>query len=198
MPEFTMVAKIAADDGAGSFDCAPRHLRPPRRAAHDDTSFFDPGLSCGLFALAALAFSMLTACEKAAPPPQAETVAATPDPNVPAAARELAAVLDKALSAYNAGDQAALFADFARTATPPASDRIFTELFEGFYKVEFGKIVALRLNPRETNTDPDFGMLVYDAKCERQPQAKVSANFIRENGALKIVQVRFEKVEIAR
>ena len=146
----------------------------------------------------AFAFAALTACKKAAPNPPKETAAATPDPKVIAAVQEQAAVLGKALSAYNAGDQAALFADFASTATPPPGDRIFTELFEGFYKVEFGKVTALRLNPKETNPDPDFGLLVYDAQCERQPLAKVSANFLRENGALKIVQVRFEKVEIAK
>ena len=155
-------------------------------------------LSCSVLALAAFALSALTACKKAAPPAPAETTAAKPDPKVLAAVRELTAVLDKALTAYNAGDQAAFFANFATTATPPPSERIFTELFEGFYKVEFGKIIALRLNPKETNPDPDFGMLVYDAQCERQPLAKVSANFLRENGALKIVQVRFEKVEVAK
>ncbi len=149
-------------------------------------------LSWSSLALAAFVFSALTACKKADKPVAAETPAATPDPKV------LAAVLDKALSAYNAGDQAALFADFASTATPTPGDRIFTELFEGFYKMEFGKIVALRLNPKETNPDPDFGLLVYDAQCERQPQAKVSANFLRENGALKIVQVRFEKVDVVK
>ena len=127
-----------------------------------------------------------------------ESFAATPDPKAPTAVRELAAILDKALSAYNAGDQAALFADFGSSATPAPSDRIFTELFEGFYKAEFGRIVALRLNPLESNPDPDSGMLVYDARCERQPLAKVSANFLREDGALKIVQVRFEKVELAK
>ena len=151
-----------------------------------------------VLAFVALAVAALTGCKKADQPAVAETAAATPDPKVLAAVRELAAVLDKALSAYNAGDQAALFADFATAATPPPSDRIFTELFEGFYKVEFGKIVALRLNTRETNPDPDFGMLVYDAQCERQPLARVSANFLRENGALKIVQVLFEKVEAAK
>ena len=155
-------------------------------------------LSVSGLAFAAFAFSALTACKKTTPEPPKDTAAATPDPKLLAAVRELAAVLDKALSAYNAGGQAALFADFASTATPAPSDRIFTELFEGFYKVEFGKIVALRLNTRETNPDPDFGMLVYDAQCERQPLAKVSANFLRENGALKIVQVRFEKVEAAK
>ena len=144
-------------------------------------------------ALAAPAFATLTACKKAEPPPVA-AAAATPDPKLIAAVQEQAGVLGKALSAYNAGDQAALFAEFASTATPAPSDRIFTELFEGFYKVEFGKVTALRLNPRETNPDPDAGLLVYDAQCERQPLAKISANFLRENGALKIVQVRFEKV----
>ena len=150
------------------------------------------------FFLAALASFGLPACKRAPQPVAAEAVAATPDPKVVAAVRELAAVLDRALSAYNAGDQAGLFADFASTATPAPGDLIFTGLFEGFYKTEFGKIVALRLNTRETNPDPDFGMLVYDAQCERQPLAKVSANFLRENGTLKIVQVRFEKVEVAK
>ena len=150
----------------------------------------------GLF-LAALAFSSVTACKRAAKPAVVDSVAVTPDPKPLAAARELSAILDKALSAYNAGDQAALFADFAASATPAPSDRIFTELFEGFYKAEFGRILALRLNTRESNPDPDSGMLVYDARCERQPLAKVSANFLRENGVLKIVQVRFEKVEVA-
>ncbi len=157
-----------------------------------------PRLPFRFLGSAVLAVSALAACKKAAPPAVVEIAAATPDPKVIAAVQEQAAVLDKALSAYNAGDQAALFADFASTATPAPSDRIFTELFEGFYKVEFGKIVALRLNPKETNPDPDFGLLVYDAQCERQPLAKVSANFLRENGALKIVQVRFEKVEAAK
>ena len=118
-----------------------------------------------------------------------------PDPQVMEAAPELVAVLEKALSAYNASDQSALFADFATTATPDPNDRIFTELFEGYYKTEFGKILELRLNPRESSPDANFGMLVYDAKCEKQALAKVSANFVRENGAPKIVQVRMEKVE---
>jgi hypothetical protein len=154
------------------------------------------GLACSVALVAAF-----SACKRAADNGGAartateENSAEAADPKVIAAVRELAAVLDKALSAYNAGDQAALFADFATTATPPASDRIFAELFEGYYKVEFGKIVALRLNTRESSPDADFGMLVYDAKCEKQPLAKVSANFIREKGAPKIVQLRLEKVE---
>ena len=149
-------------------------------------------------ALATLAFSVATACKRATPPAAAEAPAAAPDPKVLAAARELAAVLDKALAAYNAGDQAALFTDFASTATPAPGDRIFTDLFEGYYKAEFGKITALRLSPQETIPDPDAGLLVYLAQCERAPLVKVSANFIRENGTPKIVQLRMEKVEVVK
>jgi hypothetical protein len=39
-------------------------------------------------------------------------------------------------------------------------------------------------------------MLVYLAQAERVKLAKVSANFIRENGAPKIVQLRIEKVDL--
>jgi len=130
-------------------------------------------------------------------PAAEEKGAGKAEPELSPAVRELAAVLEKALSGYNAGDQAALFADFAATATPAPGDRIFAELFEGYYKAEFGKVMALRLNARESSPDRDFGMLVYDTKCERQPLAKVSANFVRENGAVKIVQLRMEKVDPA-
>ncbi len=142
-------------------------------------------------------------CERAseggstAGPAAEEKTAGHGDAEAPAAVRELGAVLEKALKAYNAGNQAALFADFASTATPAPGDRIFTELFEGYYKAEFGRIMALRLSPRESFPDPDFGMLVYDATCELWPFAKVSANFVRENGTPKIVQLRMEKVEVA-
>lgn len=136
--------------------------------------------------------------EKAVPKP-AEKIAVPPTVAIAPPTDEtlgaFAAVLDKALTAYNAGDQKALFADFAKTATPPADDRIFTELYEGYYKTDFGRIVALRLYELETVSDPEFGMLVYLAQCERVKLARVSANFVRENGAPKIVQLRFERVD---
>ncbi len=155
-----------------------------------------PPLLRGL-ALVALALAP-AACKRPAPPAVVPAPAATADPKILPAARELAAVLDKALTAYNAGDQAALFADFASTATPAPGDCIFTELFEGYYKAEFGKITGLRLDARETVPDPEAGQLVYLAQCERAPLVKVSANFIRENGQPKIVQLRFEKIELTQ
>jgi hypothetical protein len=144
----------------------------------------------------------LVSCKPAAPIPATPTPAPEEKPIAPADAqaaevlRELTPILDKALAAYNAGDQRALFADFATAATPPPSDRIFQELFEGYYKKDFGRLTALRLYPQETVPDADYGMLVYLAQCERVKLAKVSANFIRENGAPKIVQIRIEKVDL--
>jgi hypothetical protein len=154
--------------------------------------FLALGLICGL-----------TSCkrppESAAPAPSAtveEKPIAPGDVKAAEALRELTPIFDKALTAYNAGDRAALFADFATTATPAPSERIFQELFEGYYKKEFGRLTALRLYPQETVPDADYGMLVYLAQCERNKIAKVSANFIRENGAPKIVQIRIEKVDL--
>ena len=143
------------------------------------------------------------ACKRAVPPIETggpgvgEKAAVAPEETAHATAQALAAIFQKALTAYNAGDQTALFADFARTATPPPSDRIFTELFEGYYKTEFGRILAVRLSEQDSVPDADFGMLVCLAQCERQPLAQISANFVRENGQPKIVQLRIEKVEVA-
>ena len=54
------------------------------------------------------------------------------------------------------------------------NERIFDALFEGYYKSEFGRIEALRLNVQESAPDPDYALLVYDARCEKVPLAKVS------------------------
>ncbi len=157
------------------------------------------------FIWALAGFSTLAGCKKAEEkleaqiagptPPASAAVVAPEGPDAAKLQRELAAVLEPALAAYNAGDQKALFADFAQTATPPATDRIFTELYEGYYKVDFGRIVALRPYTPETTLNAEFGMLVYLAQFERVKLARISANFVRENGTPKIVQLRFERVD---
>jgi hypothetical protein len=126
------------------------------------------------------------------PAPVAESNSqAAPDPVVEAQAAPLTQIVEKALKAYNDGDASAFFADFATTATPPPTAKTFATLYAGYYQSAFGKITALHLNPRETSADPDFAMIVYDAKFGKKT-GKVSANFIRENGAPKLVQIRIE------
>jgi hypothetical protein len=130
------------------------------------------------------------------------SVEATPVPATPkvvltaemlAQVKPLEAVLDRALAAYNAGDAKAFWSDAATTATPPATEKTFKALYEGYYKADFGKYVSKTIVPTETQPDPNLGVLVYEAKFEKR-KVRVSANFIRESGTPKLVQVRFEKL----
>ena len=144
-------------------------------------------LAFGIAALAALA-------QNATPKP-ATPAPATPDPKIVEKAQPLEAVLEKALTAYNDSDAAAFGAEFSKTATPPASAEIYQKIYGDIYKADLGNYVSRKLNAGETTPDADRGLLVCDAKFEKAPKVKVSANFTRENGALKIVQLRFEKAE---
>lgn len=106
--------------------------------------------------------------------------------------KPLEAVLEKALAAYHDHDATAFFADFAKSATPPAEARVFGALFVGVYHAEFGACLSKQLNAKESVPDANFGVLVYDAVFERE-KVTLSANFMREAGAPKLVQIRMEK-----
>ncbi len=140
------------------------------------------------FAIAAIAALAQTATPKPATP-----APVTPDPKIVEKSQPLEAVLDRALTAYNESDAAAFVAGFSQSATPPATAEIFQTIYEGIYKADLGNYVSRKLNWNETTPDADRGLLVCDAKFEKAPKVKVSANFTRENGALKLVQLRFEK-----
>jgi len=118
---------------------------------------------------------------------------ATPPPKLsPAAVALLEEILEPALAGYNAGKAEVLFAHFASTAQPPPNERTFRAVFEGVYKKEFGKVLSKKLITKETEPDPNYGVLVYDATCEKR-KVRLSVNFVREGGALKIAQIRMEK-----
>lgn len=149
-------------------------------------------MHCAVRAFIALSFLTLSA--QAAVPAPATPAAATPAPKIdPAAVKPLELLLDKALVAYNSGNAASFFTDFAASATPPAEARVFTAVFQGVYKAEFGKYISKKVNVKETVPDPNRGVLVYDAVFEKK-KVKLSANFLRESGRLKIVQIRMEKL----
>ncbi len=129
---------------------------------------------------------------------EATPAAATPKAVVTAEwlanVKPLEAILDKVLKAYNAGDARAFWADAATKATPPPTPGTFKSLFEDYYKADFGKYLAKTLINGETFPDPALGVIVYEAKFEKRPKVKVSANFTREDGALRLMQIRFEKM----
>jgi hypothetical protein len=152
-------------------------------------------VNCAVRALIAL--SLITLCSESASsaaPAPATPARSTPAPKIDLdAVKPLESLLDKALLAYNSGNATLFFADFAASAIPPAEPRIFAAVFEGVYKTEFGKYVSKKLNVKETVSDPNRGVLVYDAVFEKK-NVKLSANFPRESGGLKIVQIRMEKL----
>lgn len=144
-------------------------------------------------ALGLLIAGRILAADRARPTP-------APAPPVPPSAaqlRELAPVLDRALAAYNADDAKAFLAEMASSAPGIRQPGVYQRLFEEFYKVEFGSFVSKVIDPKESNPDRDWAVLVYRAKFTKQ-EAKLSANFARENGAVKLMQLRIEKIEPAK
>ena len=129
--------------------------------------------------------------------PQTETAPppATESPTGQNAADEMNRVFDAAMNAWEHRDAKAFYAQFATAYVPADSVAVFDRLFLGVYADEFGAITTKTLVLKESNGDPDFGMLVFNAECTKHPKARLSANFIRENGQLKLAQIRMEKLE---
>ena len=122
-------------------------------------------------------------------PPQ---VAATPGAQT--IEDEMKQVFDAAMKAWEQRDAKAFYSQFAAAYVPADSTAVFDRIFTGVYADEFGAIRSKILNAKEGSTDPDFGMLVFNAECTKHPKARLSANFIRENGQLKLAQLRMEKL----
>ena len=112
----------------------------------------------------------------------------------PSATHDMEAVLASALTEYHAKNAVRFASHFSKQAVPPMDARVFQNLIVGVYHQEFGEVLSKTLNNAETAADPDFGMLVYSVECKKRPKAKLSVNFHRENGAMKIVQWRMEKL----
>lgn len=111
------------------------------------------------------------------------------------AALKLEETLIRAIDAYNAVDQKHFTAEFSSTAPGFEDPAAVRRLFFGYYLPEFGRLMTKRMLPKESDPDPDRGMLVYDAAFDKVPKARLSANFRRENGMIKLVQIRIEKVD---
>jgi hypothetical protein len=118
--------------------------------------------------------------------------AATPAPKLESAQlAPLEAILDSALAAYNNSNSTQFLAHFASHALPPPQPALFSALFEGVYKRDYGKYVSKKLLPRETAIEATRALIVFDAVFERH-RVKVSANFTHEQNMPKIVQLRME------
>ncbi len=151
----------------------------------------------GFMFLAALNLVLIAVAvwpSKKAPPSENTPPPAAAIPLTESGETEMKRVFDTAMTAWQQRDAKAFYAQFATAYVPADFPAVFDRLFLGVYANEFGTITAKLLVPKESNGDPEFGMLVFNAECTKHPKARLSANFTRENGQLKLAQLRMEKL----
>lgn len=104
------------------------------------------------------------------------------------------AIVDKAMTAYNDGDSKAFYADFASTMAAICTPEAFKALYTDTYMKTFGKYVSRAVIEAETVIVPDMpnGLLVYEAKFDKNEKVKLSVNLFKENGAWKIQQITIQ------
>ncbi len=102
--------------------------------------------------------------------------------------------VDKMLKAYNEGDHKTFNGEYAKMMAAVATEQMFTNMFINMYKKEFGNYVSKELIKNETVLTGDMPLLVFQAKFEKNEKIKVSANFTKDGDALKVMQMRFDKM----
>jgi hypothetical protein len=101
-------------------------------------------------------------------------------------------VLATAIHAYNAGDEATFLGLFAKNANPPATSEIYRAVFEGVHRETLGRCTGFGVVPMQADPGIEPDMLVCSAQFEKAPRAIIGANFTREDGGWKLLQLRFE------
>ena len=101
--------------------------------------------------------------------------------------------IESSVAAYNAGDGDAFLKLFAAGAARPVDGEFFTATIEGKYRREFGIVATKTLIPAMTAATATGGTLVYDLQCEQGRRARLTAKFVREMDAVKLVEWRIER-----
>ena len=109
------------------------------------------------------------------------------------APKALDAMVEKAMTAYNAGDSKAFFADYAKMVEAIATPATFDALYKNGALKEHGKFVSRKLISADSVVDGETPLLVYEAKFEKSARVKLAVNFIQEEGKPKLMQVTIEK-----
>lgn len=154
--------------------------------AEGDFSLYPGSMRPLGFRIVPLVLVILSGCGESLPPSVA------PDA---VAAKALLIAVGRTVGSYNSVDIAGIRRQFSVLAPGLTDDGAYRRLFFGYYLVELGRVKSMRLIPADSNFDPDRAMLVYEAAFDYWPRVKVSANFTRENGTPKLLQLRFEKIE---
>ncbi len=109
------------------------------------------------------------------------------------APKPLDAIVEKAMTAYNAGDSKAFFADYAKLMEAIATPATFDVLYKNGAMKEHGKFISRKLIAADSVVEGETPLLVYEAKFEKSPRVKLAVNFMQEDGKPKVMQVTIEK-----
>jgi len=111
---------------------------------------------------------------------------------------EMEAALSRALSAYNAADRQGFLACFS-VKTGAAADTAFfpTKIEDGCLR-DFGKVIGNEFLSSKVAPDGNGGVLVHGVTCEKRRGAQLTADFVRESGAMKLIGWRIEQPQVSR
>jgi hypothetical protein len=108
--------------------------------------------------------------------------------------KKLEEKVDKLLKAYNEGDAKTFNGEYAKAMAGVANDTTFKTLYQDMAMKDLGKYISKTPLEKETVISPDIALLVYEAKYEKADKVKVSVNFMKEDGELKVQQVTMKKM----
>jgi hypothetical protein len=100
-------------------------------------------------------------------------------------------IVDKALAGYNALDAKVFFADYAKALAAVATEPTFDMMYKDMFFKTYGKYISRQPINVETVFDADTPLVVYQAEFEKNKKVKISVNFMKEDGAFKVVQIQF-------
>jgi len=106
----------------------------------------------------------------------------------------LGVLVDKTMEGYNLENYVDFYRYFANKMDSIVASRYFKALYVDVYKKDLGYLESKKLLLQESVLDPGFPVLVYECKFENFDKVLLIVNFIKEEGAYRITQVRLSKV----
>lgn len=108
--------------------------------------------------------------------------------------KTLDVMVDSLLAAYNAEDSKAFYTDYSSTMAALTTPEIFKMMIVDVQKKTFGNYVSRSILEAETVVTAEVpnALLVYTAKFEKNENAKLLINLVKENNVWKIQQVTIQ------
>lgn len=109
----------------------------------------------------------------------------------------LEAQMEKLLDAYNRDDVKAFFADWSKQSAAITTPEVYDALYKMGAKSQVGNYVAktVKLHPEGSVLDGEILVVYFDCEFANAKQGLATANFQKEDGGYKFIQVLFGKKE---